>query len=149
MSRNDDQSPNEEAESLLRMVVNDLGAETDERIEYSTPYESFNVAEVESRETADEEEIVDSAISFIDNLDSRRNDPLRMYQRDFQNQALLSADEEVTLGKAMEHSIEAALDALAGSPSGISAVIEASHMVKSRVERFAGCLPAPASNLIR
>ena len=35
--------PDPDAEALLSMVVNDLGAETDERFEYSAPHESFEV----------------------------------------------------------------------------------------------------------
>jgi RNA polymerase primary sigma factor len=130
LTRNDDQTPHIEAEALLRMVVNDLGAEADERHEYSSYHESF-VVHVEPRETPEEEQEVDDAIAFIDNLESRRNDPLRLYQRDFQNAVLLSADEEIALGKAMEQGIEAALDALATSPSGLESVAKDSLLVRS------------------
>lgn len=130
LTLNDDQTPNEEAEALLRMVVNDLGAEADERHEYSTFHENFAV-HVDTRETTDEEQTVDDALACIDELESRRNDPIRLYLRAFQYDALLSADEEVALGKAMEQSIEAALDALAGSITGIEAVLDASLLVKA------------------
>lgn len=130
LTLNDDQTPNEEAEALLRMVVNDLGAEADERHEYSTHHENFAV-HVEPRETSVEEQTVDDALAHIDELQSRRNDPLRLYLRAFQNDTLLTADEEVALGKAMEQCIEAALDALAGSITGIEAVIDASLLVKA------------------
>lgn len=128
---NDDQTPNTEAEALLRMVINDLGAETDERHEYSTHHESF-LAHVDKRESSDEEQIIDEAISFIDELESGRNNPLRHYQRDFQYGALLTAEEEVALCKAMENAIEGALDALAISISGIKAVIQAAELVKTK-----------------
>lgn len=130
LTHNDDQTPNAEAEALLRMVVNDLGAESDERHEYSTHHESFAV-HVEPLETPDEEQSVDDALAFIDELESRRNDPLRLYLRAFQYDALLTADEEIALGKTMEQGIEAALDALALSITGIEAVVEASLLVKS------------------
>lgn len=129
LTLNDDQTPNEEAGALLRMVVNDLGAEADERHEYSTHHENFAVR-VEPRETPDEEQTVDDALAYIDELQSRRNDPLRLYFRAFQYDTLLTADEEVALGKAMEQGIEAALDALAGSITGIEAVLDASLLVK-------------------
>jgi RNA polymerase primary sigma factor len=128
---NDDQTPNIDAEALLRMVINDLGAETDERHEYSTHHESF-VAHVDKRESSDEEKIIDEAISFIDELESGRNNPLRHYQRDFQRGALLTAEEEVALSKAMENAIDCALDALAISISGIEAVIQATELVKTK-----------------
>ena len=130
LTLNDDQTPNEEAGALLRMVVNDLGAEADERHEYSTHHDNFAV-HVESRETPDEEQAVDDALAHIDELQSRRNDPLRLYLRAFQYDTLLTADEEVALGKAMEQGIEAALDALAGSTTGIEAVLDASLLVKA------------------
>jgi len=130
LTLNEDQTPNADAEALLRMVVNDLGAEADERHEYSTSYESFAV-HVEPRETPDEEQTVDEALAHIDELESRRNDPIRLYLRTFQYDTLLTADEEVALGKAMEHGIEAGLDALASSLSGIEAVVESSVLVKS------------------
>lgn len=128
---NNDQTQNTDAEALLRMVINDLGAETDERHEYSTHHESFLV-HVDKRESSDEEQIIDEAISFIDELESGRNNPLRHYQRDFQRGALLTAEEEVALSKAMEKAIDCALDALAISISGIEAVIQAAELVKTK-----------------
>lgn len=128
---NDDQTPNTDAEALLRMVINDLGAETDERHEYSTHHESF-LAHVDKRESSGEEQIIDEAISFIDELESGRNNPLRHYQRDFQRGALLTAEEEVALSKAMENAIDCALDALAISISGIEAVNQAAGLVKTK-----------------
>ncbi|MBK6388625.1 MAG: sigma-70 family RNA polymerase sigma factor [Rhodoferax sp.] len=130
---NDDQTPNTDAEALLCMVVNDLGAEADERHEYSTHQDSFAV-HVDPRESPDEEQAIDEAIAFIEELESRRNDPLRLYLRDFQHGALLTADEEVILGKAMEQGIEAALDALAVSITGIEAVVEAAQLVKVKTK---------------
>lgn len=133
LTLNDDRTPNVETEALLRMVINDLGAESDERHEYSTHYENFTV-HVQPRETLDEEQTVDDALAFIDELESRHNDPLRLYQREFQHVALLTADEEIALGKAMEQGIEAALEALAGSITGIASIVEASQLVKSRTK---------------
>jgi RNA polymerase primary sigma factor len=130
LTLNEDQTPNQEARAMLRMVINDLGAESDERHEYSTCHENFAV-HVEPRETSDEEQAIDDALAHIDDLESRRNDPIRLYLRAFQYDALLTADEEVALGKEMEQGIEAALDALAGSITGIETVVEASMLVKS------------------
>lgn len=130
---NDDQTPNTDAAALLRMVVNDLGAEADERHEYSAQYESF-VPHIDPHESSDEEQTVDEALAFIDELESRRNEPLRLYQRDFQHGALLTADEEVALGKAMEQGIEAALNALAVSITGIEAVVQAVQLVKAKTK---------------
>lgn len=124
----EDGSPDEEAGSLLCMVINDLGAEIDERFEYSAPHESFEVF-VAPEEEPDEEDALADALTFIDDLAARRNEPLRSYQREFQREALLTAEAEVALGQAMERGVETALDALASWPSGICAVMDAAKVV--------------------
>ncbi|WP_159674118.1 sigma-70 family RNA polymerase sigma factor [Andreprevotia sp. IGB-42] len=128
LTRGDDGESDAEADALLGMVINDLGAETDERFEYSAPHESFEVF-VAPGENSDEEEVVADALAFVDDLAGRRNEPLRIYQREFQREALLTAAAEVALGQAMERGIERSLDALAAWPSGIGAVLEAAREV--------------------
>ncbi|MGK5028792.1 sigma-70 family RNA polymerase sigma factor [Janthinobacterium sp. MDT1-19] len=131
LSLNDDQSENPEAEALLTMVINDLGAEVDERLEYVSSNENFEVF-VKPEENPDEEEIVADTLAFIDNVTSRYSEPLRIYQKEFQRERLISADEEVELGKAMEVELERALDVLATWPRGISLALAAGSMIKSK-----------------
>lgn len=69
-----DRSPNPAAEALLTMIVNDLGAETDERFEYVDSGESFDV-HVDPQETPDEEEALDQALGAIDSAASPRHEP--------------------------------------------------------------------------
>ncbi|MFT4194722.1 sigma-70 family RNA polymerase sigma factor [Ottowia sp.] len=128
----DDGEPDEEAGALLRMVVNDLGAETDERLEYSTPDESFEVFVV-PRENPGEEDTLSEAMAFMDDLAARRNEPLRIYMREFQREALLTAEAEVTLAQTMEHGVEKALDALAAWPAGVTATLDAARQVTKGV----------------
>lgn len=123
-SRNEDRTDNPEAEAYLTMVINDLGAETDERFEYSSTDENFEVF-VDPEETVDEEETLDYALFAIDRATSYRNEPLRIYQREFQSFRLLSAEEEVQLAKDMETALDAALDALATWPDGIARTLTA------------------------
>lgn len=130
LTLDDDGESNEEACALLSMVVNDLGAETDERFEYSAAHESFEVF-VASEEQPDEEELVAEALAFVDDLARRQNEPLRIYQRELQREALLTAEAEIALGQAMQRGIEKALDALAMWPSGISVLLEAAKQVAS------------------
>lgn len=130
LSFDGDGVPSQEAGALLRMVINDLGAETDERFEYSSAHENFEVV-VSPVESQDEEVVVADALAFIDELAARRNEPMRIYQREFQRESLLSAEGEVALGQAMERGIEAALDSLASWPSGVSAVLDGVRMVMS------------------
>jgi RNA polymerase primary sigma factor len=110
--------------SPLRYVIGDLGAETDERIEYRAPHESFEV-HVDPGESADEEQAVDEALAFLDDLESHRNDPMRLYMREAQRRSLIGADEEVALAQIMENASREAVDALAEWPLGIARVLEA------------------------
>jgi len=126
----DDDLPDDESVAMLRMVVNDLGAETDERFEYRAPHENFEVF-VAPCEQPDEEEALEEALSFVDELAGRRNDPLRIYQREFQRVALLTAEAEIALAQSMECGLERAIDALASWHAGIEAVLEAVQKVKS------------------
>lgn len=111
-----------EAERLLNMVINDLGAESDERFEYTKANESFKVF-IKPEETSSEEEALDEALAAIDIASSPRSEPLRIYQREFQRLQLISAKEEVELGQAMDRALDAALDALAAWPSGIERIL--------------------------
>ncbi len=121
---NEDRSTNPEAETYLAMVINDLGAEVDERIEYADADESFEVF-VDSNETPTEEAALDEALAAIDRAASPRHEPLRIYQREFQRLRLLTAEEEIQLGKDMEAALDAALDALATWPAGIKLTLAA------------------------
>lgn len=124
-STNEDRTSNLEAEAFLSMVINDLGAEVDERFEYSTANESFEVF-IEPDETPDEEAALDEALVAIDRASSPRHEPLRIYQREFQRLRLLTAEEEIQLAKDMEAALDDALDALAAWPDGIARTIVAS-----------------------
>lgn len=130
LSRGDDQTMDEAAESRLRFVINDLGAETDERFEYTSPAESFEV-HVDSEATPDEEETVADGLAFFDDLESHRNDPMRLYMREAQRERLITAEEEVALAKAMEDGLDAALDALADWSAGLARLLAAAWLVKA------------------
>lgn len=125
LSTNEDRTANAEAEAYLSMVINDLGAEVDERFEYSSADESFEVY-VQPDETSEEETALDEALVAIDRAASPRHEPLRLYQREFQRLRLLTADEEIQLAKNMEAALEGALDALAAWPEGIARILAAS-----------------------
>lgn len=123
-STNNDRSPNPEAEVILVRVVNDLGAEVDERFEYADASDSFDVF-VDPEESPDEEAALDEALGTIDGAASPRHEPLRIYQREFQRLRLLTAEEEVELAQSIEAAVDAALDALASWPDGIERTLAA------------------------
>ena len=123
-STNEDRSVNPQAEAYLAMVINDLGAEVDERFEYSDAGESFGVL-IGPEETSDEEATLDEALAAIDRVASPRHEPLQMYQREFQRLPLLTAEQEIQLAKDMEAALDDALDALAEWPDGIARTLAA------------------------
>lgn len=134
-STNEDRSVNPEAVAYLTMVINDLGAEVDERFEYSDAFENFEVF-VDPEETPDEEEILDEALVAIDRAASPRHEPLRIYLREFQRWQLLTAEEEVQLAKDMEVALNLALDALATWHDGIERTLAAGTEAVSGARQF-------------
>ena len=119
-----DGSENKEAEFLLRLVLNDLGAETDGRNEPNPPF-------LFPEETQFEEDAISDALEFMDDVASGRNDPLRHFAREIQRTGLLTAQDEVFLGQEMEDGTSGALDALAAWPSGVARVLAAAELVRS------------------
>ncbi|WP_418319038.1 sigma-70 family RNA polymerase sigma factor [Piscinibacter sakaiensis] len=151
LATNEDRSANPEAEAYLTMVVNDLGAEVDERFEYADTRESFKVF-VDPVETQEEELALDEAMVAIDRAASPRHEPLRIYQREFQRVRMLTAEEEMQLGQAMEAAFDAALDALAGWPAGIARTLAAGAEAIAGSRQLAsiwagGAEPDPGSDL--
>ena len=90
LCRGDDRALDEAREALLHLVINDLGAETDERLEYTSHAESFAV-HVDPDETPDEENAVADALAFLDDPESHRNDPMRLYMREAKRERLSTA----------------------------------------------------------
>jgi len=115
--------PNEEGEAVVRVLLGDLGAETDERVEDETMWPG-TVSE-------DEDGCVTEALEFLDDLASGRNAPFRYYARDMRSRKLLTAAEEASLGRAMEEGVSAALRALAAWPNGVSALLAVVERVKA------------------
>lgn len=117
---------NEVGEALLRVVLGDLGAETDERAETEPVlYQDDDYA----GDVAEEAEVSD-ALTFLDDLGSGRSEPLRIYVREMARRRLLTAEEEPALAKEIEEGAARAIDALASWPEGIAAVLAAAERVR-------------------
>ncbi len=121
---NVDDSRNLESEALLGLVLGDLGAEMDERIEA----DSFGAGDDD--DTGEDAEISE-ALAFLDDLRSGRNEPLRIYVREMSQRRLLTAEEEPALARDIEEWESCALDALAAWPEGVAAVLVAIGQVKA------------------
>ena len=99
-------------ERLVRALLAEVGVLPDERKEEGD--EPFMV------EQSDEEDSeVSVLLSYTDDLDSWRCDPARCYAREMQSRRLLTAEEEVLLGKEMEEGASLASIALAGWRAGL------------------------------
>ncbi|MGU0693427.1 sigma-70 family RNA polymerase sigma factor [Pseudomonas aeruginosa] len=116
-----DTSRNEEAERLLTLVLGDLGVVIDE-------WEELACRAGPSEPTVEEELLLAEALEFTEDLASGCNEPLRYYVKSLKAD-LLSAEEEVSLGRGMEEAGAQALDALSCWPSGLSVVFEAADRV--------------------
>lgn len=112
------------AEAQLEVVIGELGAELDERLELSLGTESFKLY-VDPKESSEEEREIDEALVFFHDLRSGRNDPLRIYMRSIAQKALLDGKREIAIAQAMEASVGRALDALARWPTGLHALLDA------------------------
>jgi RNA polymerase primary sigma factor len=128
-SRNHDGSINELSASQLRMVINDLGAETDERFEYSSHFESFEVFTVPN-ETPDEEDSISEAIDYIDSLDSLRNEPLRIYLRETQRKELVTKDQEVAIAKRIEVGLMSMMEAISAAPATVAEILRLGETIR-------------------
>ena len=120
--RNGDRNLEEEA--LIRLVIGNLGAEIDERIEVS----AFDAPDSFSPQ---EDTEISEAISYFEDLGSDRNEPLRIYFREMSKRKLLTAIEEITLAKEIEDGECCALDALAAWREGVVSVLAAVDRVRS------------------
>jgi RNA polymerase primary sigma factor len=128
-SRDPDGSINEKSASQLRMVINDLGAETDERFEYTSNFESFEVFTV-PLETTEEEDTISEAVDYLDSLDSTRNEPLRIYLRETQRKDLISKDQEVAVAKRIEAGLMSMMEAISALPATMVEILRLGEAIR-------------------
>ncbi|MDP9967516.1 RNA polymerase primary sigma factor [Variovorax paradoxus] len=131
----DDREPQPEIDLALRMTLNDIGAETDERFECLLPDEDFRVV-IDERESPEEEDAVREAIDYFEDRASDRNAPIRLYGKQLSRQTLLTAQEEIALAQALEASVEEAIDALAAWPGGIERLLDAAESAARGLTRL-------------
>lgn len=109
-------SPNKDVEDLLNLVLHDLGAEIDERLEIEDPYLSQNVS-------AEEEDNLSDALVFLDDVSSGRNEPLRFYQHDIRNVELLTREGEIVIAKRIEEGLRSMVKAMSACPVLIAEIL--------------------------
>lgn len=109
---------NDEAAAIVRRTLAEIGSETDERVECR--YELLHGPEREETDT--EFATVSQAERFLRDLGSGSNDPVRMYIKEL-HKKLLTAEEELSLGRDMEDAMTVAIESLVRWPEGMRAVL--------------------------
>lgn len=111
-----DGSTNDDMEYLLNLVLHDLGAETDERLEIEEPYLSRNTS-------AGEEDELSDVFAFLDDVSSGRNEPLRYYQREIGKVKLLTREGEIVIAQRIEEGLKHMIRAMSACPVLIAEIL--------------------------
>jgi len=106
----------------IRQVINDLGGETDERHEYVSIFEDFSV-QLNEEETEEEEQTLNGAVEYFEDLSSSSNDPLRMYMREMGKIELLTHEGEIEIAKRIEGGLMDTMLAIITLPIIISEIL--------------------------
>lgn len=111
-----DGSTHDDVEDLLNLVLHDLGAETDERLEIEEPYLSQNIS-------VDEEGELSEALAFLGDVSSGKNEPLRYYQREIGRVKLLTREGEIAIAKRIEEGLKHMIQAMSACPVLIAEIL--------------------------
>jgi len=111
-----DGSTHDDVENLLNLVLHDMGADTDERLEIEEPYLSQNVSSEEEGELFD-------ALAFLDDVSSGRNEPLRYYQREIRKVKLLTREGEIVIAQRIEEGLKHMIQAMSACPVLIAEIL--------------------------
>lgn len=122
----EDGEPDYEFEQQLRVVLGDIEVvvEEDEDWEWHiSAQQNFlqNEDEIDSN--------IEDAISFLSELASSNDDPLRLYIKDIGDRALLSREDEADIGREIEKSLFEAIAAIAGCPIAIEEMLRVADEV--------------------
>ena len=111
-----------ETKKFVEMIINDLGAEVDERLEI---FESAGISDIyiNPEETLGEQHLLHEAFGYIESKISGESEPLRLFLKDMQRKKLITGEEEILLSQSMELELEKAHAALASWPEGIAHIL--------------------------
>lgn len=109
-------TPNEAVEDLLKLVLNDMGAEVDERLEIDTHYLTQDLSDEENDNLSD-------VLAFLDDVSSGLNEPLRFYQREIRKVQLLTRDDEIVVAKRIEVGLKQMIQAISACPATIAEIL--------------------------
>jgi RNA polymerase sigma factor (sigma-70 family) len=106
----------------IRQVINDLGGETDERHEYISIFDDFSVHLYEE-ETSREEQTINSAIEYLEDLSGSSHDPVRLYMREMGSIELLTREGEIEIAKRIESGLMEMMLAISAAPGTIAEIL--------------------------
>jgi RNA polymerase primary sigma factor len=106
----------------IRQVINDLGGETDGRLEDVSIFDKFSM-HPDDEETAEEQRTLDSALEYLDDLSGSSNDPVRLYTREMGKAALLSREGEIEVAKRIEEGRMAIMQAISKAPFVVGEIL--------------------------
>lgn len=127
------------AKRLASQVMQDLGAELDERIEALGVFEDHRVTPT-GEATDEERRMLDDAIEHLVSLLQPKNDPGRIFAKKAYGLPQLTQAEEVEIAKEMEQALESANDILSGWSDGLGvllrkcAEVESGHLALKHVQ---------------
>ena len=116
-------------DNLSRLIINvcgEIGVQVDER-----PWD-FDRSLVYNPDT---DWLADEAVSYLSELNSNYNDPLRFYLRGMGLESRINGDEEVLLATQMEDGINEALKTLSSCPLAIEYILKTAEKIISGVLR--------------
>lgn len=105
----------EDNERLIRALLAEIGALPDDGAE-----PEFDPV-LDDPSDLEEDELI-ALLTYAEDLDPWRCDPARLYYKESRIGKLLTAEEEVSLGKEMEQSFDLAIKILANWPAGLNAI---------------------------
>lgn len=125
-----------EFENRIRQVINDLGGETDERFEYVSIFDDFRV-NLDDVESLEEEDTLNQAMAYLDDLSSGPNDPARSFFRSMGRHQLLTHDDEISIAQSIEDGERSMLTAMSHIPAVIESLLETVEKIKRGKVPFA------------
>lgn len=115
-----------EFEANLLLVLNDLRIEVDDH-----PIWQDNMVVPEESVTDEQDGLTNDALAFLENLVSQADDLLNLYLKDMGSRKILSREEEIELGRAIEGGINESVGVVARSVPALAAFLK----LAERVER--------------
>lgn len=128
----DDGGHDHELIDHLSRVLGDLGAVIDD------DEEQWLIPDFE-REISDEDAAaIDEALLHLEDLSSRRNDPLAKFIAEIRSKKLLTREDEQQIGSKVEEEIQGAINIIASSSAGLGAAIDIATSIATRLRSPSG-----------